>query len=173
MMSRLFRLCVALIILASMTVGCTDEATAHYRFEGGSMSPALSDSEYLSIDKVAYLEEPPQRGDIVVFRRPGGRDFVKRVIGLPGETFEVRGGKVLINGTALSEPYLNEPMRVDSPARKIEPDHYFVLGDNRNNSSDSRSFGAIDISDIIGRATFVYYPFKQMRLIARPKYTAK
>lgn len=137
------------------------------------MSPTLSDGEYLSIDRVAYLEEPPQRGDIIIFSRPGGRDYIKRVIGLPGETVEIRSRKVLIDGVELTEAYLDEPSRIDFPARQIEPDHYFVMGDGRNMSSDSRSFGTIDISDIIGRATFVYYPFEQMRFITRPKYDAK
>jgi signal peptidase I len=172
-MSRFFRLGVALIILASLMVGCTDEAIGRYRFEGSSMSPTLSDGEYLVTDNLAYLEKSPQRGDIVLLSRPGGRTYLKRVIGLPGETLEVHDGKVLINGTELSEPYLNEPMRVNSPKRQIEPDHYFVMGDSRNNSSDSRSFGTVDIFDIIGRATFVYYPFKQMRFLTRPKYDVK
>ena len=172
-MSRFFRLGVALIILAGMLVGCTDETTGRYRFEGSSMSPTLSDGEYLVTDNLAYLEESPQRGDIVLLSRPGGRTYLKRVIGLPSESLEVRGGKVLINGTELSEPYLYEPMRVDSPARKIGADHYFVMGDSRNMSSDSRTFGPIAISDIIGRATFVYYPFKQMRFITRPQYDVK
>jgi len=137
------------------------------------MSPTLSDGEYLVTDNLAYLEESPQRGDIVLLSRPGGRTYLKRIIGLPGETLEIRGGKVLINGHELSEPYLSEPMRVDSPIRQIEPDRYFVMGDNRNNSSDSRSFGTVTISDIIGRATFVYYPFKQMRFLTRPQYDVK
>ena len=120
MMSRFLRLGVTLVILVGVLAGCTDEATGHYRFEGSSMSPALSDGEYLFIDKVAYLEESPQRGDIIVFNRSGGRQYIKRVIGLPGETIEIRGGKVLINGGVLAEPYLNQLMRVDLPAREIE-----------------------------------------------------
>ncbi len=139
----------------------SQDSIGRYRHEGLSMEPTLHDGEYLSSDNLAYVTQRPQRGE---------RTYLKRVIGLPGETIEIRGGKVWINGTALEEAYLDRPTNSSYAARVIEPDHYFVLGDNRNNSSDSRTYGAIPIDAVVGRVTFVYYPFSQARFILRPKY---
>jgi len=101
---------------------------------------------------------PPERGDVVVLLRPGERDYIKRIIGLPGDTVEVKNGQVLVNGVVLDEPYITDPARQNVPARQVEPERYFVMGDNRNNSSDSRSFGTISAKDIVGRAWIVYWP---------------
>ena len=141
-----------------------------YRNEGFSMAPALDAGEYVFTDNLAYATTQPQRGDIIRFNRSSGPQLIKRVVGLPGETIEIREGKVWIDGRALDEPYVKQPMSYATPARQIEPDHYFVLGDNRNNSADSHVWGAISINDIIGRVTFVYYPFTHMRVISRPTY---
>ena len=172
MMTRFFRLGITLVILAGVLAGCTDEAIGRYRNLSVSMQPTLYEDEYLFTDNLAYIKQSPQRGDIILFNRAGGPTLIKRVIGLPDETIEIRDGSVFINGAKLIEPYANQPMIYSLPTQTIEPSHYFVLGDNRNNSSDSHVWGTIDISDIIGRATLVYYPFEQVRFIARPKYTA-
>ena len=142
----------------------TEDIIGRYRVEVISMAPALVEGEYIFINNLSYSAEPLQRGDIIVFKHPG-EDLVKRIIGLPGETIEIRDGHVLINGLILNEAYLKAPMRSTMPAKQIERDHYFVLGDNRNNSSDSRVWGAISKDDIIGRVWFVYWPLSHMRLI--------
>jgi signal peptidase I len=137
------------------------------------MEPNLHDSEYVLIDKISYRLHTPERGDVIVFERQGNeRDYIKRVIGLPGDTVQVAGGQVLVNGRALDEPYLNTTMLNDMPARPIESDRYFVMGDNRNNSSDSRSFGSIAAKDIVGRAWLVYWPPSEWTVVPHHTYAA-
>jgi signal peptidase I len=94
------------------------------------------------------------------------------VIGLPGETIDVHGGQVFINGTALAEPYLAQPMVGDSTATQLQADQYFVMGDNRNNSEDSRRFGPRLLEDIVGRAWIIYWPPTDWQVLAHPTYAA-
>lgn len=170
-MARFWRLCALLFVVASTTVGCTD-VIGRYRNESVSMQPGLYENEYLFTDNLAYATTTPRRGDIILFNLSDGQTYIKRVIGLPGETLEIRDGKVLIDGVELNEPYVNGSAVIDSSAKKIATRHYFVMGDNRANSRDSRSYGPIDQADIIGRAVFVYAPAERMRLISRPKYNS-
>lgn len=137
------------------------------RVEGYSMEPTLHGHQRLVIEKLSYRLHPPRRGDIVVIRVPGyGRDMlIKRVIGLPGETIEVRGGQVLINGVPLAEPYLRTVTRGDYPATRIPDDAIFVMGDNRNNSNDSRAFGPIPLDAVVGKAWLRYWPPGDIGLI--------
>jgi signal peptidase I len=130
------------------------------RVEGYSMEPTLHGQQRLVIEKLSYRLHPPRRGDIVVLRVPGyGREMlIKRVIGLPGETIEVRGGQVLIDGVPLAEPYLRTVTRGDYPPTRIPADAVFVMGDNRNNSNDSRAFGPIPLDAIVGKAWLRYWP---------------
>jgi signal peptidase I len=146
-------------------------ATGRFRIEGASMEPNLHDSEYVLIDKVSYRLHAPERGDVIVFERQGNeRDYIKRIIGLPGDTVQIAGGKVLVNGTALDEPYLNQAIHTDMLARQVEEGRYFVMGDNRNNSSDSRAFGSIPLKDIIGRAWLVYWPPSDWTVVPHHTY---
>lgn len=156
--SSLLREIIETVLLTALIFLIVNTVTGRFRIEGQSMEPNLHDGEYVLIDKVSYALHSPERGDVVVFVRPGERDYIKRVIGLPGDTVEVRGGQVLVNGVVLDEPYLSQPMHQEIGARQVEPDRYFVMGDNRNNSSDSRSFGTISAKDIVGRAWIVYWP---------------
>jgi len=130
------------------------------RVEGQSMEPNLHDNQRLIIEKISYYVHPPRRGDIVVLRLPSRRSdpLIKRVIGLPGETVEISNGHVLINGQALDEPYLNQSTYQGMPPRVVPESDVFVLGDNRGFSNDSRSFGFVPFSDIVGRAWFRYWP---------------
>lgn len=135
---------------------------------GASMEPNFHDREYLVIDEVSYYFRPPHRGEAVIFRYP--RDttqfFIKRIIGLPGEYVEVKEGKVTIaersgsSGVTLDEPYLDPPERPTYPDVRVTLDgaHYFVLGDNRDFSSDSRVWGALDRKFLVGRALFRVWP---------------
>lgn len=101
----------------------------------------------------------PGRGDIVVFRaKDGGYSLIKRIVGLPGEKVEIRNGQVYINDQALHEPYVREPAHYQAPPEVVPPGAYFVLGDNRNNSSDSHVFGVVPAAEILGRAWVRYWP---------------
>jgi signal peptidase I len=155
----------------------------NFRVEGASMDPTLHTGQYLLINKVLYAradgtvlenvvpdrtpnDEPnylfggPQRGDVVVFQAPGqmDKDFIKRVIGLPGETIRIVDGTVFINGRPLDEPYLTHHATYDYEQKVIPPGNYFVLGDNRPNSSDSHLGWFVPANNFIGKAWVSYWP---------------
>jgi len=140
--------------------------TARIRVEGISMEPNLHDGEFVVVNRLAYRWGEPERGDVIVFHFPSDprRRFIKRVVGLPGDTVTIRDGQVLINGSVLEEPYLDEEPRYHGEWR-IAPNEVFVLGDNRNNSSDSQNWGPLDINEIIGKAMLVYWPMDTIGLI--------
>jgi len=136
--------------------------------EGTSMLPHLNDGERLLVNKLVYYKIQSvswghiERGDIVVFWFPNDPDksYVKRVIGLPGEMVEIRNGRVLVNGRELNEPYLDSEHNQSlpsAPAKKVDDHHYFVMGDNRDNSSDSRIWGLVPEKYIYGKAFFRYW----------------
>ena len=146
---------------------------------GASMEPNFENSEYLIIDEASYYFYEPKRGEVVVFRYP--RDpkqfFIKRIVGLPGEKIEVRKGKLVIynssypEGFTLDEKYLYPPDRLTHPdvQTNLSESEYFVLGDNRDFSSDSRVWGALDRKFIVGRAFFRVWPFDELGLV--PDYS--
>jgi signal peptidase I len=129
-----------------------------------SMSPTLQVSDRVLVNKLSYDLHDVHRGDIIVFRTPPGggdgavKDLIKRVIGLPGDTVEAREGKVYVNGTPLDEPYTHGATTSPMAPQKIPPGHYFMMGDNRPNSRDSRFFGPIDGDLIVGRAFIKVWP---------------
>ncbi|MBZ0284268.1 MAG: signal peptidase I [Anaerolineae bacterium] len=130
-----------------------------------SMEPNLIAEQRLLISRVSYLFGEPQRGEIVVFESPSNAanqpPLIKRLIGLPGETIEFRDGAVYINGIELHEPYINEPCWVEKckdASWTLGQDEYFLMGDNRNHSHDSRAFGAIHRDQLIGRAILRWWP---------------
>jgi len=133
---------------------------------GSSMIDTLHDNDLLVASKISYKLHPPQRGDVVVFKPPDelSRDFIKRVIALPGERVHIANSVVYINGKVLHEPYLperwtyNNNWPADGQDQLLGPGQYFVMGDNRNHSSDSRVFGAISIDSILGKAEFRIWP---------------
>ena len=132
---------------------------SNYWVDGTSMEPNLHHGQYLLVDKVSYRLGDPQRGDVVVLIPPvPDEDYVKRIIGLPGETVEVWRGQVLINGVALDEPYTVRPPSYAMPAVRVSDDQYYVLGDNRNASSDSHIWGMLPEDMIVGRAWVCYWP---------------
>ena len=136
------------------------------KVEGTSMMPSLDDQERIFVNKYVYRLEPIQRGDIVVFRYPRdpSKSFIKRVIGLAGDKIRIEAGEVFLDGQALEEDYV-PPAYADqrSYPEIVVPAHsYFVLGDHRTMSNDSRDFGPVDVGFIYGKAVFGYWPMDKM-----------
>ncbi len=131
---------------------------------GQSMEPTLHSEQRLVVEKLSYRFHGPRRGDIVVLKSPqhSSELLIKRVIGLPGETVEIRQGRVYINGWGLDEPYLERPAGGNWGPVTVPPLHVFVLGDNRGFSNDSRAFGMVPIENIVGRAWVSYWPLDEM-----------
>jgi signal peptidase I len=141
------------------------------KVEGTSMMPTLDDQERIFINKFVYRFhfEKIDRGDTVVFWFPGdpSKSYIKRVIGMPGDRVEVRDGSVIVNGTALEEDYVPQEYRDQSEMRSatVGPDEYFVLGDHRSSSNDSRTWGMVPRRYIYGKAVFIYWPLEKMGLL--------
>jgi signal peptidase I len=137
-----------------------------FRVQGTSMEPLLEDGERIVVNKFVYRFRPIDRGDVVVFWYP--RDpsvsFIKRVVGLPGDTVEIRSGRVFVNGAAVDERYLPPAFRdADSlPPTEVRRGYYFVLGDHRRSSNDSRSWGEVPERYIYGRAVFRFWPVARL-----------
>lgn len=138
---------------------------------GRSMEPTFVEGQRLIISRINYMVGNPQRGDVLVFNSPQSDSddpsLIKRVVGLPGELVEIRDQEVYINGERLDEPYIKEPCTRQCRDRQwqLENDEYFVMGDNRNVSNDSRAFGPIKHSAIIGEALFRYWPLNAIGFI--------
>jgi signal peptidase I len=140
--------------------------TARIRVEGSSMEPSLHDGEFVVVNRLAYRWNPPERGDIVVFRFPLNptRRFIKRIVALPGDVVQVSDGRVYVNGLAQDEPYTAAAPRYTGEWRLAEGE-VFVLGDNRNNSEDSHEWGPLPMQNIIGKAVLVYWPVGEIGVI--------
>lgn len=138
------------------------------KVEGTSMMPALTDQERIFINKFTYRFGTGniERGDMVVFFFPldHTKSYIKRVIGLPGDTVQIDKGTVYVNGERLAEPYVPDEYRDRQalPLETVPPDNYFVLGDHRSSSNDSRAWGMVPRSNIYGKAVFVYWPLDKM-----------
>ncbi|WP_027363548.1 signal peptidase I [Desulfotruncus alcoholivorax] len=133
----------------------------------GSMEPTIQIGDRIMVSKFAYHFGEPSRGDIVVFRPPFDpeRIFVKRLIGVGGDTVEIRGSKLYINGKLIPEDYLPKGLRFqDFGPVQVPPGNYFMMGDNRNNSDDSRVWGNLPKKNIIGKAVIIYWPINHIRL---------
>ena len=150
-------------------------AVQNFRIEGFSMEPNFHDGQFLIVNKLIYVLHPPERGDVIVFVPPNNttRDFIKRVIGLPGDRIEIVNGRVSVNGAPLDEPYPLNPGTYSSETLVVPADEYFVLGDNRNNSSDSHSWGPVPANSIIGKAWVSYWPPQVMGLVPTYSYAAE
>ena len=144
----------------------------NYRVLGHSMDPTLENEQFLVVNKLGYRLSDPERGDIIVFRDPrtDERKLIKRVVGLPGEMLEIQEGQVLINSQHLDEGYIAAKGRYSQAPRLIAEGEYFVLGDNRNNSSDSHNWGMLPRDKIIGKAWISYWPPRLWGLIPHENY---
>ncbi len=134
---------------------------------GFSMEPRIDSDEYVLINALAYRLGPPKRGDIIAFRheRTAPSVYLKRVIGLPGDRIAIDRGVVSLNGTPLDEPYVAFRDARSFPAVVVPPDAYYVLGDNRARSDDSRSWGFVAATDVIGRAVFGVWPPSRLGIL--------
>ncbi len=149
--------------------------------KGASMEPNFYDHEYLIIDEITYRFNEPKRGDIIVFRYPRNPQeyFIKRIIGLPGEKIQIKDGQIIIyndehpEGMVLKEDYLasgTKTYSLNSDIITLGENEYYVLGDNRNSSKDSRSFGPVNKSFIVGRVLFRGWPFDRINIFETPTY---
>ena len=158
----------AFLVNRSLTATIRSNYIEPFRLPTGSMMPTVLIGDHILVDKRAYRDGVPNRGDLVIFSPPNepGVTLLKRVVGLPGETIEIRAKRVLINGAAIEEPYAYYseppggavvPTRDDLPALKLAPDEFFLLGDNRDHSYDSRFFGPVARTHILGKAKLIYF----------------
>lgn len=155
------------ILLAGILFLAINALSARVRVEGFSMVPTLQDGEFVLVNRLAYRLGEHQRGDIVVFHHPSGQkqeDLIKRVIGLPGDSIRAENGGISVNGTILKEDYIAAPPSYTG--EWIVPNNQlFVLGDNRNNSSDSHQWGFVPYEEVLGKAVLIYWPLNQFLVI--------
>ena len=179
----LFEVVETLVLTVLIFLGIQTFVAQPYRVQQQSMEVTLLPDQYVLVDKLTPRWAPYSRGDIIVFDPPetwsagGGVPFIKRIIGVAGDRVELRDGKVYVNGVALVEPYVNTengvPMTTDPQAGGLSEwlvpaGDLFVMGDNRQNSADSRSFGPIEVSHVIGRAWLRYWPFDVFGVLPKP-----
>ncbi|MBI4202598.1 MAG: signal peptidase I [Chloroflexi bacterium] len=177
-------------LLSLLVFAALQMTIQNFRVEGSSMEETLHSGQYLLVNKLVYtrldmgklatllpfldaqegearyLFHPPHRGEVVVFRYPldPSRDFVKRVIAVPGDAVEIRDGRVYVNDRLVPEPYVESDGHTSMRRTVLGPDEFFVMGDNRPNSNDSRAWGPVPIDHIIGRAWLAYWPLSEWKL---------
>ena len=160
---------VETILLALVLFLVINTLSARVRVENVSMKPTLQPGEFLLVNRVAYKLGDPSIGDIVVFHAPGTSemDYIKRIVGLPGDLVRINDGTVTVNDQPLYEPYIAD--QPNYTGEWVVPEgEYFVLGDNRNNSSDSHLWGFVPREDIVGKALLIYWPLSEASLLTRP-----
>lgn len=178
--SELWEWIKALLIAVALAVIIRFFLIAPIVVDGYSMMPTLHDQDRMIVNKISYTFSDPERFDIVVFHAPEGKDYIKRIIGLPGDTVEYIDDVLYINGEAIDEPYLDEykeqvfdgPLTdsftlLDIPnGQQTVPEGYlFVMGDNRRNSKDSRHIGFVSMDKVVGKTSIVYWPISDMRIV--------
>ncbi len=171
---RFFLELLETVILSLVLFLGINAVSARIRVESISMQPTLYENDFVFVNKVAYQLGSPKRGDIVVFRyprNPEGEPYIKRVIGLPGDEVNITGGVVYINGAPLHETYLKAAPAYSGTWR-VPQNALFVLGDNRNSSSDSHSWGMVPYYYVIGKAEAVYLPVKHWQILNQPSAAA-
>jgi len=170
---KILREVVITILIAVAVFALLRFTVQSYTVVMSSMKPTFEEGECIMVNKMSYRSSGPQRGDVIVFNPPFDSQFpfIKRVIGLPGETVEVKDGKVFIDGIPLEEDeYIMEPPDEPMPAQEIPENEYFVLGDNRTNSNDSRNNWMVPRDNIIGKAWFTYWPPSRLSVVKHYSY---
>jgi signal peptidase I len=160
------------IVLAVVLYFGINAVSARVRVDGFSMNPTLQNGEYILVNRLAYVTGHPSRGDIIVFRLPQDeqQDLIKRIIGLPGDTIDVNGGIVKINGAVLNEPYIAQAPLYNGEWT-VPDGALFVLGDNRNDSRDSHQWGLLPMDHIIGKSEVIYWPPSDWQVINHTEET--
>lgn len=161
------------IILAVVLFVGINAVSARVRVDGFSMRPTLEDGEFVLVNKLSYVFSETKRGDIIVFHFPLNPDeeLIKRVIGLPGDRIMVQNGQVAVNGVTLDEPYIAQTP-LYSGEWTVEEGYLFVLGDNRNNSNDSKDWGFLPMENIVGKAVLIYWPPPMWGILDHPEALA-
>jgi len=192
---RVGREIIEAVTLAAVVFLLLQTTVRNFKVDGSSMDPTLANGQYLLVNRLVYLNldmarlskiipfwsveaetsryaiHPPRRGEIIVFEFPdknlgnSRKDFVKRVVGLPGETIQIHHGEVLVDGQLLDEPYLNEKGKSNSREITLGEGEYYVLGDNRNYSNDSRAWGAVPRENVKGKVWMVYWPAPEVQFL--------
>ncbi len=154
------------LVLAALLYFAIDAVFARVRVLNISMQPTLVEGNIIMVNKFAYKIGELQTGDVVIFHAPNNRseDFIKRLIGKPGDLVEVMNGQVYVNSVPLVEPYIAAAPQYNG-TWEVPQDAIFVLGDNRNQSSDSHSWGFVPLSDVVGKALVVYWPLDEVKLV--------
>ncbi|MDH7485419.1 MAG: signal peptidase I [Anaerolineae bacterium] len=191
--TQMLRELVETLILTLVIFLLIRNVVQNFRVEGSSMEPNLHNGQFLIVNRFAYcpgfhLDIPfvdihwqkvwciwePQRGDVIVFHAPDrDKDYIKRVIGLPGETIEMRQGQVFINGRPLQEPYETRRNVLSAPTVTLGPDELFVMGDNRPNSNDSRNWGSLSMEQVVGKALLCYWPPQDWAIILHYRFASE
>ncbi len=190
-MRLLIREIIETVILALLIFLGLQFSIQNFRVEGSSMQPTLEEGQYIIVNKLAYLRvasghvntllpfvdiereealfpiHAPSRGEVAIFHYPKDptKDFVKRVIGVPSDVVEIRDGQVYVNGEALEEPYITHPDQSSMATQTVPPGSFFVLGDNRRHSDDSRDWGTVPAENFIGRARISYWPLDRLNTL--------
>ncbi len=194
-MARVGREVIEAVVLAAVVFLLLQTTVRNFRVDGSSMDPTLEHGQYLLVNRLVYLNidmdrlsrivpfwsaeedssrhaiHAPKRGEIIVFEFPDRnrnnprKDFVKRVVGLPGETIRMHAGEVFVNEEVLDEPYLVERDRSNAPELTLGEGEYYVLGDNRAHSNDSRAWGAVPKENVRGKVWMVYWPAPEVQIL--------
>ncbi len=194
-MARVGREIIEAVVLAALVFMLLQVTVRNFKVDGSSMDPTLEDGQYLLVNRLVYLRvelgrlakivpfwtadegssrhaiHAPKRGEVIVFEFPDSnpnnpkKDFVKRVVGLPGETMRMFDGKVFVNEEVLNEPYLSHKDHSNASKVTLGEGEYYVLGDNRTHSNDSRSWGAVPEANIRGKVWMVYWPAPGIQII--------
>lgn len=167
------------LVLIGAIYALVNLATVRFFIDGPSMQPNFHAGEFLLVSRLSYLFSDPEKGDVVVFDAPGAQPddppLIKRLIGMPGDTVEVRDTQVLVNGEVLNEPYIFEACS-ESMCRdavwELGPNEYFFMGDNRNNSRDSRRFGPVTREHVVGEALLRYWPPPEWGIVEHYRFPA-
>ena len=157
------------VVIALVLYLLIDTVVARVRIENVSMQPTLNPGEFVLVDKLGYRLGDIKHGEIIVFHYPPNpeEDYIKRVVGVPGDIVEIDHGAVIVNGSQLNEPYISAPPLYNG-SWEVSANTIFVLGDNRNQSSDSHSWGFVPIPNVVGRAIVIYWPLSELKILTRP-----